>query len=126
MIHENQHQYIYQIRLLINNFNIKIYDPMVMFIQNKEDIENQMKISQIDDDEIEKNLNRVIICDDVYKAIEKSNLLVICTEWDEFINLDWNKIYHKMENNSWVYDGRNILDRDKLEKIGFKTFFIGQ
>ena len=113
-------------RLLINNLSIKIYDPMVSSSKIKEDIENQMKISQIDDDEILKYMNRVIICDDVYKAIEKSKLLVICTEWDEFIKLDWNKIYHKMENNPWVFDGRNILDRDKLKNIGFKTFFIGQ
>ena len=113
-------------RLLSNNLSIKIYDPMVSSSKIKEDIENQMKISQKDDDEILKYMNRVIICDDVYKAIEKSKLLVICTEWDEFIKLDWNKIYHKMENKPWVFDGRNILDRDKLKNIGFKTFFIGQ
>ena len=86
---------------------------MVSSSKIKEDIENQMKISQKDDDEILKYMNRVIICDDVYKAIEKSKLLVICTEWDEFIKLDWNKIYHKMENKPWVFDGRNILDREK-------------
>ena len=51
---------------------------------------------------------------------------LILTEWDEFKELNWNKIFNNMKINSWVYDGRNILDRDKLEKIGFNTFFIGQ
>jgi len=113
-------------RLLSNNFSIKIYDPMVSSSRIKEDIENQMKTSQKDDDEILKYMNRVNICDDAYLAIEKSNLVVICTEWDEFIKLDWNKIYHKMGTNPWVFDGRNLLDRKKIKKIGFKTFFIGQ
>ena len=113
-------------RLLSNNFSIKIYDPMVSSSRIKEDIENQMKTSQKDDDEILKYMNRVNICDDVYLAIEKSSLVVICTEWDEFIKLDWNKIYHKMGTNPWVFDGRNLLDRKKIKKIGFKTFFIGQ
>jgi hypothetical protein len=31
-----------------------------------------------------------------------------------------------MNKPSWVCDGRNILEKTKLEKIGFKTFFIGQ
>ena len=113
-------------RLLSNNFSIKIYDPMVSSSRIKEDIENQMKTAQKDDDEILKYMNRVNICNDVYLAIEKSNLVVICTEWDEFIKLDWNKIYHKMGTNPWVFDGRNLMDQHKLKKIGFKTFFLGQ
>ena len=99
---------------------------MVSSSRIKEDIENQIKTSQKDDDEILKYMNRVIICDDVYQAVEKSNLVVICTEWDEFLKLDWNKIYHKMETNPWVFDGRNLLDKKTINKIGFKTFFIGQ
>ncbi len=113
-------------RLFSNNFSIKIYDPMVISSRIKEDIENQMKTSQKDDDEILKYMSRINICDDAYKAIEKSNLVVICTEWEEFKELDWNKIYHKMGANPWVFDGRNLLDRKKIKKIGFKTFFIGQ
>ncbi len=113
-------------RLLSNNFSLKIYDPMVSSSRIKEDIENQIKTSQKDDDKFLKYMNRVKICDDVYLAIEKSNLVVICTEWDEFIKLDWIKIYHKMGTNPWVFDGRNLLDRKKIKKIGFKTFFIGQ
>ena len=62
----------------------------------------------------------------VYTALTNSNLAVICTEWDEFKALNWNRIFNNMKTNSWVYDGRNILDRDQLEKIGFNTFFIGQ
>jgi UDPglucose 6-dehydrogenase len=112
-------------KLLSNNFSIKIYDPMVSSSRIKEDIKNHMKTSIKDDDEILKYMNRISICDDVYQSIEKSNLVVICTEWDQFIKLDWNKIYHMMGTNPWVFDGRNLLDRKKIKKIGFKTFFIG-
>ena len=112
-------------KLLSNNFSIKIYDPMVSSSRIKEDIKNHMKTSLKDDDEILKYMNRISICDDVYQSIEKSNLVVVCTEWDQFIKLDWNKIYQMMGTNPWVFDGRNLLDRKKIKKIGFKTFFIG-
>ena len=98
---------------------------MVSSSRIKEDIKNHMKTSLKDDDEILKYMNRISICDDVYQSIEKSNLVVVCTEWDQFIKLDWNKIYQMMGTNPWVFDGRNLLDRKKIKKIGFKTFFIG-
>ena len=38
------------------------------------------------------------------------------TEWDEFIEYDWNKIYDKVIQASKIIDGRNILNSKKIEK----------
>ena len=62
-------------------------------------------------------------------AIEASNgahAIAILTEWDEFKTLDYEKIYAGMAKPAFVFDGRNILDHDKLRKIGFEVYAIGQ
>jgi UDPglucose 6-dehydrogenase len=113
-------------QLLKHNFLINVYDPMVNGSRIIEDIKSQLEMSGKKKNEIEKIISKLMIYKNAYTALTNSNLAVICTEWDEFKALNWNKIFNNMKINSWVYDGRNILDRDKLEKIGFNTFFIGQ
>ena len=54
-----------------------------------------------------------------YEALEGAHALAVITEWDEFKSYDWNKIYDAMQKPAFVFDGRNILDQQKLEAIGF-------
>lgn len=63
--------------------------------------------------------------DNPYDAIKDSELLVIDTEWEEFKKLDYKKIY-KMLNQKVIVDLRNILDKNEIEKIGFKYICIGK
>ena len=113
-------------QLLQHNFNINVYDPMVMKFRILEDIKSELERCGKKKNEIEKLISKIMVHKNVYTALTNSNLAVICTEWDEFKALNWNRIFNNMKTNSWVYDGRNILDKDQLEKIGFNTFFIGQ
>ena len=113
-------------QLLQHNFNINVYDPMVMKFRILEDIKGELERCGKKKNEIEKLISKIMVHKNVYTALTNSNLAVICTEWDEFKALNWNRIFNNMKTNSWVYDGRNILDKDQLEKIGFNTFFIGQ
>ena len=59
-------------------------------------------------------------------CIDKTNIIGILTDWDEFRDYDWNKIFEKMSKPAYVYDGRNILDREKLESIGFNYVGLGR
>ena len=36
------------------------------------------------------------------------------------------KIYKKMNKPAYIFDGRNILDSEKLESIGFKYIGLGR
>ena len=107
-------------KLLKEDFKLKIYDPKV----SKEKIINDI----IDKQNLNSELlsKKIEILASPYKAADGSSLIAICTEWDEFVDLNWNKIYNNMRKPSWCFDGRNILDKNELEKIGFNTFFIGQ
>ena len=68
---------------------------------------------------------KVSICDNAYNAINDTDLLIIATEWEEFSKLDFNKI-KKIMSRPIIIDGRNFLDRDYLEKKGFKYIGIGR
>ena len=113
-------------QLLEKGINVKVYDPMVSKSRIIEDLKFLLKNKRLKNVEIDNFLSQLIICNDVYDATFNSSLIAISTEWDEFKILDWNKIYNEMKKPAWILDGRNLLEKDKLNKIGFKTFFIGQ
>ena len=47
--------------------------------------------------------------------------MVIATEWKEFKEIDWEKVYAGMNKPAFVFDGRLLVDAEKLTKIGFKV-----
>ena len=59
-----------------------------------------------------------------YRAVKGANLMVLVTEWSQFYDLDFKKVKNLMANCN-IIDGRNILDRQKLQKMGFKYAGIG-
>ncbi|CAD5208733.1 unnamed protein product [Bursaphelenchus xylophilus] len=60
-----------------------------------------------------------------YKAAEDSHAIVILTEWDEFKTYDYERLFKSMKKPASVFDGRLILDQDRLRGIGFRVFTIG-
>jgi UDPglucose 6-dehydrogenase len=63
---------------------------------------------------------------DPYAAAVDAHALVVLTEWDEFKTLDYPRILTTMSKPSFIFDGRNILDHDKLASYGFKVHGIGR
>ena len=45
-----------------------------------------------------------------------AHAVVVCTEWDEFVGLDYSRIYSAMAKPAFIFDGRKILDHEKLIK----------
>jgi UDPglucose 6-dehydrogenase len=73
----------------------------------------------------EENANGVIVYSTSYDACKDAHAIAILTEWDEFKDYDWQKIYDNMLKPAFVFDGRNLLDKAALEKIGFVYQAIG-
>jgi len=63
---------------------------------------------------------------DPYKAAQDSHAIAILTEWDLYKTLDYQKIYKSMVKPAMIFDGRNILDHQKLHEIGFNVYRIGK
>lgn len=64
-------------------------------------------------------------CRDVEEALRESDCLCLLTEWQEFIELDWAKVFTWMRN-PLVMDARNVLDVKQLQEIGFQYYGLGR
>ena len=77
-----------------------------------------------------ENMKRIadskLSCSDPYSAAEGAHAVVICTEWDEFLGLDYSRIYNSMTKPAFIFDGRKILNHEQLIKIGFHVETIGK
>jgi len=66
-----------------------------------------------------------IFCDSPYSALEKSSALIIATEWPIFGDLNWSKVRVLMKQ-PFIFDGKNMIDRQKIAKFRFKYFAVGK
>ena len=106
--------------LLEENANIVVYDPKVSQEIIYADLEYLGNKSR---EEIE---SLVTVVSDPMEAAKDAHAIAILTEWDEFKDYDWKKIHDLMLKPAFVFDGRRILDHEKMGAIGFKFYKIGQ
>jgi UDPglucose 6-dehydrogenase len=92
--------------LLEEKTKIRAYDPVSM-------------------KEAKKILPQVKYCEDSYDAAKGADALVIVTEWNQFRNLDLDRI-KKLLKEPYFFDLRNIYDPQKLRKKGFRYFSVGR
>ena len=64
-------------------------------------------------------------CPDPYAAAQGAEALVLCTEWPEFLALDFARLKAAMVR-PLLLDGRNALDREQLTALGFEVLSIGR
>ncbi len=69
-------------------------------------------------------LTGVIVETDPELLADGCDALVLITDWVQFNNLDYAKMAKKM-HSAFMIDGRNFLDRKKLESAGFQYIGIG-
>ena len=90
----------------------------------------KLKQSQVDFDlfnlnpDYDKSLVNFI--EEPFLNISEYNIIAIMTEWDEFKDYDWEKIYKKTKKPAYIFDGRNILEIEKIKKIGFNYIGLGR
>jgi UDPglucose 6-dehydrogenase len=70
--------------------------------------------------------NKVEFEPDPYLAARGSHAIAILTEWPQFTELDYERIFESMAQPAFVFDGRNILDHRALYNIGFNVFAVGK
>ena len=102
---------------------VHVYDPQVTREDMWLEMEYTCGVSPKSNDKIDA---AITTSPDVYSACEGSHALATLTEWDEFKSLDYEKIYKSMAKPAFVFDGRNILDHEKLREIGFEVHAIGK
>ena len=94
--------------LLAEQCGVRVFDPAAM-------------------DSARRNLNhnRVTYCSDSYEAVSGCDAVVIATEWNEFRNIDLNRVKQRMRGNVLV-DAINLLDPSKAKSSGFQYCGMGR
>ena len=105
--------------LLSEQATVVVYDPKVGEEQIQFDLNYLESRSETD------NAKGVQVVTNAYDACSNAHAIAVLTEWDEFKTYDWQKIYDNMLKPAFVFDGRNILNKEELEKIGFIYQGIG-
>lgn len=59
------------------------------------------------------------------KAFNNADAVVILTEWDEYLNINWNEVSKEMRRPAWIFDSRSIIDPQKVIKYGLNFWRIG-
>ena len=64
------------------------------------------------------------MANDTKYAISGADCIILMTEWQEYINLDYKLIKQKMSGNV-IIDGRRAFDYRRMEDAGFDYKAIG-
>ncbi len=68
---------------------------------------------------------RLTYCSSPYQAAQGADALLLLTEWDEFQNLDWDRL-HDLMQIPVVLDGRNFCDPEQVRQAGFEYVGMGR
>lgn len=93
--------------LLSNGFTISVYDPEAM-----------KKTKAIFGD-------KIMYAENPYACVKDASLLAVLTEWNEFKQLDLQKVKELMSEPVMI-DGRNIYNPEKVKKMGFNYLGVGK
>ncbi len=92
--------------LLAGGAVVRAYDPVAMKVATS-------------------SLPSVEMCSDPYTMAEGCDALVVVTEWNEFKQLDLERIHHLMRR-PMIFDGRNIYDPTIMRQLGFEYRGVGR
>ncbi|KAK9707178.1 hypothetical protein RND81_07G178000 [Saponaria officinalis] len=108
---------------------LSIYDPQVV----EDQIRKDLSMKKFDWDHpthlqpaSPTTIKTLSVVWDPYEATKDAHAVCILTEWDEFKKLDYEKMYANMQKPAFIFDGRNVVDAEKMRKIGFIVYSIGK
>ncbi len=93
-------------RFISHGVEVSVHDPVAME-KAKEYFENRVKYAESN-----------------YDACNDADALIIHTEWNEYRQPDFEKM-KKLMKSPVIFDGRNLYNSKRLEKLGFNYFGVG-
>jgi UDPglucose 6-dehydrogenase len=65
------------------------------------------------------------LAEDPYELADGADALLVCTEWNEFKQLDLSQLKARMATPIMA-DGRNIYEADRMRDLGFTYRAVGR
>jgi UDPglucose 6-dehydrogenase len=69
---------------------------------------------------------RLSFAPDPYEAARSAHAIALLTDWHEYRELDFERLYASMQKPAFLFDGRNLLEAERLYEIGFNVYSIGR
>ncbi len=63
--------------------------------------------------------------EDPYDALRDAEAALVCTEWEQYCNIDWERAGNLMARRL-VIDGRNLYSPARMRELGFEYFSFGR
>ena len=104
-----------------------INDPKVDSIQISKDLqinENKQLINYNENENFEYQGEWCFV-EDIMESFICADAIVILTEWEEYADLNWERVSRSMRSPSWVFDARSILNIKKIKEAGLNLWRIG-
>jgi UDPglucose 6-dehydrogenase len=76
-------------------------------------------------DNVMREMPDIALCSDPYEVATNADALVIATPWNEFKQLDMERVVRTM-NAPVMVDGRNLYDPLKMRELGFTYRGVGR
>ena len=105
--------------LIENGAQLFINDPKV---SNKQ-ISHELKIEEFEIDGLSSGSWQ--FASDIEIASKGADAIVILTEWEEYNQINWEKISINMRRPSWIFDTRNILGEEILNNLKVNYWQLG-
>ena len=114
--------------LLEERAKLTIYDPQVSLEQIRADLEYLIAGPNGELTESQRELlqTNVTVANSAEESADGAHAIALMTEWDEFKEANFESIYQSMMKPAFVFDGRNVVDNQKLADIGFDVEGIGK
>jgi len=93
-------------RLLDAGISVRLHDPVAVWPGDHGD-------------------GRVVTCSTPYEAAAGAHALILCTEWPDYLSLDWTQVRQVMHGD-FILDGRNALDHLAVSMAGFRYQGFGR
>jgi UDPglucose 6-dehydrogenase len=69
--------------------------------------------------------DKIFYAEDQYDAITGASALIVVTEWSEFRNPDFDRIYTTLKHPA-IFDGRNVYALERMQELGFYYESMGR
>ena len=105
--------------LIENGAELLINDPAVSKMQ----IEMELGIKEYENKNMK--IGKWQFIEDINKAADNADAIVVVTEWEEYKNLNWRKLSDLLRRPSWIFDTRGIIPISLLKELNSYYWQIG-
>lgn len=106
---------------------LNIHDPKVEPFQIEKDLKmkNENILFKTKDIKDRRKDGTWTFCQNITDSINGTDAVIVLTEWEDYRQINWDKVSSKMRSPAWVFDARSITNEKKIKDAGLNLWRIG-